>query len=883
MVRVTLASDERGRVPFALVGVLLLVSSGAYVTSLGGTADADTDVSSARAAEDARSVARSALVRAARSAARDTARRPLVAPSNTTVGRAVERANGSPFRAGLELRTAVAAREALAGSEARMGAVTANVSLAAGSADSLVGSVTATPRAGGERMAVSFRNLSVALVRGGRRIAERSYSPTVVVHTPVFALHERARNFTERLNGSYLDSGLPRSLTTRLHGIAWARGYAQYGGAPIANVLANRHVALAANGALLDAQREAFGASDAASRRALGDAAARTGLRDVLAGVGTATENASGPDSRPGELATAAIEEAGAAVQSGPPEPVVAGVNRSADEAYLGTLDGRVGSVLDSVFSADVRRTVRVSEASARTVADPVAPANASLIRTTESRSVHVEPGNATLPDAPAEFESVGTRARRVLVRETTTRRWALGDGTETTHEVHETAYPVGIRVAVRYGHTLSAPRRGFAAFNRSVYAAVPGRARERLLSGSDDVARRAIEPGPDIAVENVTIAVERPAGVRERAVSNVTALHRRARGLSVRLPPSAVTDANPAARLAARFDRFAARAGAAPGTYHDAERKAVVAARRAYLNAVAERLRVRSENAAGVGSGLADAIGGKLPLGNSGTSSLLTPDPLPANRSDLSVRARPAYLSLSKSERTGSYPLAARNTNVFSVPYGDAADSLVEAVLGGGEREYDVGTAARALAAANDTLAETPNGSLAAHRATLRTELADTTSATCRTLARRLANAGLERDAARDAVASGLARWETVHGRALALANGSAAAPIAAATPGSVPRAKTAAEVRLALAERRTVSLPEAAVSDTVNRTRSAAEEAARNAVADGAERLTQRAAERLPKDVRSALAKVPSGLPVAPVPGYWYATVNVCCCFIE
>ena len=43
-------------------------------------------------------------------------------------------------------------------------------------------------------------------------------------------------------------------------------------------------------------------------------------------------------------------------------------------------------------------------------------------------------------------------------------------------------------------------------------------------------------------------------------------------------------------------------------------------------------------------------------------------------------------------------------------------------------------------------------------------------------------------------------------------------------------------------------------------------AEEAARSASKRGVERLANRSFER-----------VPSGLPVAPVPGYWYATVNV------
>ncbi len=895
-----LAGDERGRVPFALVGVLLLVTSGAYVTALGATADADTDVPAARTAEDARSVARSALVRATRGAARDAARRPLVAPANTTVGHAVERANGSAFRSGLELRTALAARDALNGSEASAGGVTANVSLDATGAAALVGSVTTEVRADGDRIAVSFQNLSVTLSRDGRRISERAYSPTVVVHTPAFALHERTENFTEGLRGGYLDDGLPRSLTTRLHGMAWARGYAQYGGAPVVNVLANRHVALAANGALLDAQREAFGAADADSRRALGDAAARTGVRDLVSGVGSAAGNASQLGPRAGGVATEAVAEAGSAFESSPPTPVVAGVNRSADEAYLGTLDGRAGTVLDSVFGADARRTVRVSAPTTRTVTNPAAPANATLIRTTASRSTRVERGNATLPDAPAGFESVGTRERRVVVTETTTRFWAHGDTTETTEAVRETTYRVGLRATVRYGHTVSAPSRGFADPEGSVYAAVPERARQRLLAAPADTARRAVTNGTAAAARSERLAVGRPAGIRGRVVANVTDLHQHARNVSVNLPPSAVAEDNPAARLATRFDRFAEHAGAAPTTYPDAATKAEIAVRRAYLNAVAQRLRIRSESAADISSGVTDALGGALPLGETPVSSLLTPDPLPGNRSDLSVRARPAYLSLSKNERTGTYPLAARNTNIFSVPYGDAADSLVDAVLGGGEREYSVGTAARALAAANDTSTESSSDELAGHRETLRRELAAATAATRLTLVDRLADAGMARGTARGAVESGLTRWETVHTRALALANGSAAGPVAAAvwdsgherntpaamrdggsgrdTPAAtVSRAEIAAEVRLVLAERRTVSLPEAAVSDTVGATRSEADALLREAARSGMEEARGRVMERLPKDVRSSLAEVPSGLPVAPVPGHWYATVNV------
>ncbi|WP_101296254.1 DUF7286 family protein [Halegenticoccus soli] len=84
-----------------------------------------------------------------------------------------------------------------------------------------------------------------------------------------------------------------------------------------------------------------------------------------------------------------------------------------------------------------------------------------------------------------------------------------------------------------------------------------------------------------------------------------------------------------------------------------------------------------------------------------------------------------PGYLTLSTVEGDrvdalpdgGSHrPLTARNVNVFTAPYDDAADGVVNALLGRDDR-VALRTAGRALVAANRTLAATGNETLRGRR----------------------------------------------------------------------------------------------------------------------------------------------------------------------
>ena len=121
------AEDRRGRVPFALVGVLLLVGAatfGAAVSTRGpDRVDRDADVAVERASAETTAVLRSAVSEAARKAAAE----PLTSPAETPYGRVLS--DDRPFRDALRLRIYLAVRERLSVTRHRRGDVAAVASI----------------------------------------------------------------------------------------------------------------------------------------------------------------------------------------------------------------------------------------------------------------------------------------------------------------------------------------------------------------------------------------------------------------------------------------------------------------------------------------------------------------------------------------------------------------------------------------------------------------------------------------------------------------------------------------------------------------------------------------------------------------------------------
>ena len=119
--------------------------------------------------------------------------------------------------------------------------------------------------------------------------------------------------------------------------------------------------------------------------------------------------------------------------------------------------------------------------------------------------------------------------------------------------------------------------------------------------------------------------------------------------------------------------------------------------------------------------------------------------------------------------------------------------------------------------------------------------------------------------------------------GQALAVANGSAGRAIAAALvrersalgrPDRRDWVGLRAELAVESARESVAGPPRETVNGTASVTRQVAETALKQAVTTGLANATELASERWFGEV---LGAVPAGLPAAPVPGYWYATLNV------
>ncbi|WP_449240088.1 DUF7286 family protein, partial [Candidatus Halobonum tyrrellensis] len=480
----TLVSDRRGRVPFALVGVVLLLGSVAYAHTLALRGPVAASEAADTALDRAESAARPAVRTAAAAAAREAARNPVTLPANTSAGRALN--DSTPFRDSLRLRTYLAVENALADAAVSEGGVTATASLpAVESAADLRGAkrrVAVESVDGGAATRVTVRNVSVVARSGGRgggsadgRVVARERTDlSVVVALPVLAMHDRTARYERRLNAGPLGGpGLGRRLTGRLALLAEARGLAQYGGAPVENVLANRHVELSANGAALREQRAAFGRADPAGRAALVRATGRVGTTDLLgpatrsgpawtdAVLSTAsaasTASADAPDDGSADaLASTASPAAG--------DSLAVDVNATADTAFAAFLDDGFDAALRDAYRAEATRRVRVRAVDTGGRPDPAPPGDGWALVSTEAtadRTVVSRTRGAT-----ADPRTFAAYRRTVRVDRTETRTWVNADadtnGTRTRRTTVEWSERYAVTLSLRgaYDPGLAGPDR---------------------------------------------------------------------------------------------------------------------------------------------------------------------------------------------------------------------------------------------------------------------------------------------------------------------------------------------------------------------------------------------------------------------------------------
>ena len=918
-----LATTDRARVPFALVGATLLVGALVYAGTLGARGPVDRRDAADTALDRAETTARTAVRVAGRAAVRQTAREPVVVPADTAAGAAVA---GDRLRATVAVRTAVGVRRAL--ETTRVGAVSVESGLAEPAAgwntSRAVDQIGVDPTADGAGV-----ELRVPVVHTARRdgvvITERRDTLRVRLRLPLFAVAERVRRYERRLSRGPLRPGLGRRLGGRVTALAEARGLAQYGGAGIENVVANRHVAVATNGAVLRTQRATFGRADAAGRGALVRAVARTGVDDTLA----AAEASAPAASRRREILRGARATHGTQPQlaeSGEPTTVV-GVNHTADTAYLDAV-ARVDELTREAYRGRVRRQVDTTRLRRGREPPPHAPGrNWTLVdETTTDRTVITDRDRAKARD-----RTLLVAERTLQVRHVTVRRWrhdppeaeqtattqtdTSGTHTDRTRETRarwSDRYRVRIRDTGVYDPTLPGPaRRTDPVFRRG--GAHDGRnlapAATRAVPSPpavDRIALRAIADGDN--TQSRHIRRQTVSGVENWLRRDLARLRERVRNLSVRVDGGALAAGHltPTDTLLAELaDRRGALLAADP-PYDGIADRLRVALRARYLRAVTDRLRERRDAAATAGTvrrALVDAVpvsGDQLRAATRAAATDTAPPRRavvdgPGGAFTLVPDATPSYLTLGPvpgrvdetlSNGTTVTPLAARNVNAVTVPYADAGDTLA-GWLTSDTQTTTLGTAGRALAATNRTLgaASLPGDAdgteLRADRVRLRRAVAPGVARVERAvrslLQRRL---DISRSDAREVV--GVANAGRGLGtRAAVAANGSYATAVAAAAERRHDLSVSARDelaVRLRVELRRVVdervTVPADPVAAAVDGRRRLVDRVVTEAAAQETERTGQRLRKRL---LPEAFGTVLAGLPVAPVPGYWYATANL------
>jgi hypothetical protein len=926
VVAVRLADDDRARVPFALVGALLLVTAAVVAASVERPTPEPRRPDAAVAADRATATARTAVRTAVATALRRGAANPVVTPANSPYGRVLN--DSRPYRDALAARAYVRVQRALGATTTRVGDVTATVSLPSveDPADLRAGTHRVELAGNGNAsVAATVRNVSLVVRVDGRVVSREHRTFAVTIASPALELHDRVVAYDDRLSrGAVAGPGFGRQFAARLYGVTWLRGVAQYAGAPVGNVLATRHVALAANGAVLASQRAAFGTADAAGVRAYRRAIARVGVHDV-----TKQWSRPGADGErfldavlgdhPGGTFAHASPDVPAVPESAvsPERDLSVRVGATADDAFADFLTGeggpRLEAVVDASYDARLRPAVRTRHV--RRAPAPVAPSpggNWTRSSTSTDRRVRVSNGTAALPALDGDETRAFASTRIVAVRRTTVATWTRGNESTTTSAT--TTGRVRVGIAVHASHRPNESGR----VPEAAVAPVPSAFRERsgvdpnLVDVADDADRvLAAYGGVDRVATRAALDDFDPRALpgrgrttnvtREVAYDAVAALREDVRNLSVAVDRGSVLTGDPptATLLEAVRNRRGELAPVA-GEYDAVAALATTAAERAYLAHVERRLeaRVRADRRVtararravdrAVAATTDRAVGGIAAVQRAVSRTDDDPAPVASNHLvgdvDVAVAGSPSYLVVdevaadrvrSVARDGGVHPLATRNVNVFTVPSGDAASRAVDAVAPDANATTLRGAVRQLDRAADVPGSERSDEELTERERRVRDAVASAMADARRTLATELAaRTRLAPSEARAAVAAAFESYSSPTARARGVLDGRIVDDVVDATAdrvrGDDARFRDATRTHVASALRRARASGAVQPADD-------AVDALRWYLDDRAGSLAENATHEFVGGVRNATNASLLGLPLAPVPGHWYATANV------
>ena len=861
-------ADRRGRVPFAFIGALLLLTSSLYVVSL--TPPPASEPIAEELSTDAKLEARLALDAAIRDADRRAGENPVLEPSESGIGAVISESD--PHKSALKLRIASGARRALNGTTTSRDGVTARVSMPSitdqESARQAIENVSIR-QVSPKRYRVRIEGIAIEVTRHERPVDRSVYNATVTTALPSLELHERTTRYERRVNADLTEPGLSRDITARLFPIVWMRGYAQYGGAPIQNVLANRHVEVMANDALLAQQAAVFGTEDPAGRNATRQAAADVATRDLFKGAEETVK---------AQLSSPQGERTGAGEPSGAPNVPVPSVvdskqtvdaNHTVDAVYLDYLEGTDGRSLEETVDAVYRAAVRLDSASTRI--------------DTEREEFGTRPENGTyLFDysnterwlAGGEWHdghgsTLRTYRGRVVEETVTTDYWAGNNTLATTQTVVRRTYRVRLSLRYRYRPPGIAPDRPIS------HDPFGAEAQDRLRSAGTDavLANGGVEERTVAAVQGSggtswkTVDIEAPPAVLEQVTRETAALRKETRTTSVTVETRSVaSSANPATELASAIRSDRDQLLDPPTRYDGVADRAEAAARQRYLERVTDRLDSRTPMIHRAQNALSDRLASQMVPTEAPARST------PAEESYVAdVDGGPVYLSADPPDGSEP-PLSARNVNLFTVPYGDAADAVADSV-DAGQTGASMRTAAQTLAVLGKRgVGDTHD------RRRLRRDLRDAVGAAADEYRSVLSPAvGVER--ADRLVRNAVQEQPNLAARALAVSNGELARSIAADLPrdlSQTERDRLRVALRVATTEQRNDR--ELQVSESlVDEARQSVESGAAPLVSESWKAAgTEAGKAAWEKGTGESVGSLPAGLPLLPMPSAWYATAN-------
>ena len=942
--------DDRARVPFALVGVVLLATSVSLVATV-GTDDADAPAID-RAMDGATAEVMTALRGAADDAATVSAAEPVTRPANTTVGQALD--DDRPFEDALRLRVYLLAEARLGGVEVRRGDVTVTASIPSVEPTTegyreAIDRVEVEPTGDDDTaMRVTVQNVTVTATADGRGVVVEERAPSFVVANPALSMHRRAERFERRANAPVTEAGLAQRLTTRLYPIAWARGYAQYGGAPVTTVVGTRHVELATNDALLAEQQAVFGSVDPDGDRGVARAGRRVVTADLLEAAeavdwtdvvldgdnsgGDDGDDDGGDDDADDETSDWEDDRGGERSSKGPvgswddaaPDPEVRvriGDDATADRAFVDLVgepgEDPVSKVIEQVHTVEARVTADVDRQRASRSGDRRPDGGGwSLVDETVDRTADVgrsgdvdrlavfaQPGDVERPASDGGGSMGGatggwsTRERvdfEATVNERRTRTWERDDETRVTESTVVSHYLVAVAVEARTHPVAGAPPGALDA----ALADATGRATARAVrraGGLDGAARAAVSNGDDGTP--TASATADPVVDRDDVVADLRSVRDETADLDVSVPATELGAGrvNPAARLVETLaDRRQALRGPR-GT--SAETRTFLAVRTAYLDAVEQELHrgaaAHHETSQRIDAGLgrhlpAERVDGAIAAHRAANR----PEPAsyadPVGNVTFAVETGPSYLpttqvSQARIDARGEgtvRPLATRNVNVFASPHEQVARSILERLPFLRRGGVSLETAAATLSAM-ESVPDDLQGPLAAERESLEREVEVADAYVRETIVDALVDEEIDQRAARAAVEADPDR--STASAAQALANGSATDEIVdELTADAVGSDHDQAD---RLASRVDVAREDAlrdgrgrpsrtTTTEAADVAREVAHDELQRVIADGVESAAEEARVRA---LGELAAEVPAGMPVAPVPGYWYATTNL------